>query len=733
MAGAPTDIERIMAPDAVAVVGASTDETKRGHQAIVTLQEGGYEGDIYPVNPNAEEIRGLDVYPAVSAIPGRVDLALIVTPAHIVPSVLEDCAETDLAGAVVIAVGFSEAGENGEQLEAEIVSLAREHGIRLIGPNTSGMINVHRGLNLVGADTVPEGSLALLCQSGNMAISLFTEAATREGVGFSHYVGVGNEADLQFHEYLPFLDADPETDAIVCYVEGMSDGRAFLQAARDIVPETPIVVLKSGRSDVGKRSASSHTGSLAGDAAVTDAVLEQAGVVSVERSDELLSVANALSSLPRADSPNVGILADGGGHATLAADACSERGLSIPRLTDQTQERLQAVLPDAASVVNPVDVAGGTDNDQSVFVDCAAAIIADPNVDALMLTGLFGGYGVRFAEQYTDVEIEAARELASLAADHDTPLVVQSAYEGFDTEPHAVLREQGIPVVESLDVATASLSALATYGDRVAVADQSSDFQLPAATTDDTLADTIGNGRTQLSEFEAKRALADDGFPVTPFDLATSADEAAALAADIDGPVAMKVVSPDIVHKSDAGGVALNVGLDAAAATYEDLCSAAAEYDPDASLDGVLISPMRDAGVELIIGVVDDDQFGPVVMCGLGGVFVEVLEDIAFRALPLTEADARAMLDDIEAQELLDGARGNPPVDRDAVVDLLVAVSTFVQANPSVTELDLNPVFADADGVEIVDAAITLDEQPQQHTKNEDTESAAPSQGETDD
>lgn len=730
MGGDTTDIERIMEPDAVAVVGASTDETKRGHQAIETLQKGGYDGDIYPVNPNAEEIRGLKVYPTVSAIPGRVDLALIVTPAHVVPSVLEDCAATDLAGAVVIAVGFGEAGEDGAMLEAEIVSLARKHGIRLIGPNTSGMINVHRGLNLVGADTVPEGGLALLCQSGNMAISLFTEAATREGIGFSHYVGVGNEADLQFHEYLLFLDADPETDAIVCYVEGMSDGRAFLQAAREVDPNTPIVVLKSGRSDVGKRSASSHTGSLAGDAAVTDAVLEQAGVISVARSDELLSVANALSSLPSADGPNVGILADGGGHATLAADAFTERGLSVPRLTDETQERLQAVLPDAASVVNPVDVAGGTDNDPSVFVDCAEAIIADPNVDALILAGLFGGYGIRFAEQYTEVEVEAARDLASLAAEYDTPLVVQSAYEGLETEPHTVLREQGIPVVESLDVATASLSALATYGERVAAAAESSDFQLPATIgSESTLANDLGEGRSQLSEFDTKRALTDDGFPVTPFNLATTANEAAALAADADGPVAMKVVSPDIVHKSDAGGVALDVEADAAAAIYDDLLSAATEYDPDASLDGVLVSPMRDAGVELIVGVVKDDQFGPVVMCGLGGVFVEVLEDVAFRALPLTEADAREMLDDIEAQEILDGTRGNPPIDRDAVVDLLVGVSAFVEANPSVAELDLNPVFADGDGVEIVDAAITLDARPRRSKES----APASSQGETDD
>ncbi len=724
-----TDIDRIMDPDVVAVVGASTDETKRGYQAIETLHEGGYDGEIYPVNPHADEIRGLRVYPTVSAIPERVDLALIVTPAEVVPSVLEDCEGTDLAGAVVVAVGFGEMGEEGQSLEDEIVSLAREQGIRLIGPNTSGMINVHRGLNLVGTDTVPEGGLALLCQSGNMAISLFTEAATRDGVGFSHYVGVGNEADLQFHEYLPYLNADPETEVIVCYVEGLSDGRAFLQQAREVVTETPVVVLKSGRSVVGKRSASSHTGSLAGDAAVTDSVLEQAGVVSVDRSDELLNVANALASLPRPDGLNVGVLADGGGHATLAADALAERGLSVPRLSESTQARLRESLPDAASVVNPVDVAGGTDEDQSVFVDCAAAILADPNVDALLLTGLFGGYGIRFAEQYTDVEVEAATELANLVADYETPIVVQSAYEGFDTAPHAVLRERGVPVLESLDVASATLAAVSTYGARSRALAESSDFRLAHDPAPDPADGSISEGRSQLSELESKRALAASGLPVTPFEFVTNPDEAVSAAADFDGPVALKIVTPDIVHKSDAGGVALDVDPDRAGNVYDDLIAAVRAFDPTASLDGVLVSPMRETGVELIIGVVDDPQFGPVVMCGLGGVFVEILEDVAFRALPLTEADARAMLDDIDAQELLDGARGEPPVDRDAVVDLLIDVSRFVEAHPSVSELDLNPVFADATGVEIIDAAITVSGEERQSSDI----ASVPSPGDSDD
>lgn len=698
-------MERIMNPDTVAIVGASRDETKRGYQSIATLQQGGYDGDIYPVNPHADEIRGLEVYPTVSTIPCRVDLALIVTPAHIVPSVLEDCSNTDLAGAVVVAVGFGEAGEDGKELEDRIVSLARKHGIRLIGPNTSGMINFQEGLNLVGTETIPEGNLALLCQSGNMAISLFTEAATRDNVGFSHYIGVGNEADLKFHEYLPYLNADSGTDAIVCYVEGMSDGRAFLQAAQDIISKTPIIVLKGGRSAVGKRSTSSHTGSIAGDATVTDAVLKQAGVVSVDRSDELLSVANALSSLPSAKGSNVGILADGGGHATLASDALAHRGLSISMLTDEIQNHLNTILPDAANVVNPVDVAGGTDDDQSVFIDCAEIIVTDPNVDALLLTGLFGGYGIRFAEQYTEVEIDVAAELAKLSSKHDTPVVVQSAYKSFDTEPHTILREAGIPVVESIDVAASILAALSTYGDRINTASESSTFRLCER---DGVTSPEKDGGAQLSEYETKRLLADADFPITPFELATSPADAESLAAALDDVIAMKVVSPDIIHKSDVGGVALDVTPEAAVETYEDILATTREHAPDAQIEGVLISPMRDPDVELIVGVVEDEQFGLVVMCGIGGVFVEVFEDVSFRALPLTAADARAMLNDIDGQELLDGARGNPPIDRDAVVDLLIAVSDFIETHPSVSELDLNPVFANANGVEVVDATLTF-------------------------
>ncbi|MDQ2050870.1 acetate--CoA ligase family protein [Natronolimnohabitans sp. A-GB9] len=705
-------IDRVLEPSSIAVVGASTDPSKRGHQAIETLQNGGYDGTIYPVNPSADEIRGLEVYASIADVPEPVDLALIVVPGPVVPAVLEECGEVDVGGAVVVAVGFGETDDEGEALEEEIVSIARENDVRLVGPNTSGLINVADGANLVGADGVPEGDLGLLCQSGNLAIALFTEAAGREGVGFSHYVGVGNEADLQFDEYLPYFERTDETDAVVCYVEGFSDGRAFLEQAHETTRETPIVVCKSGRSDVGKRSASSHTGSLAGDAAVADAVFRQAGVVSVDRSDELLATADALASQPPIDGENVAILADGGGHATLAADALADRGLSVPPLADETQRRLEDVLPDAASVRNPVDVAGGTDDDPSVFADCAAALFDDPNVDAVLLSGLFGGYGERFTDDLEPIERTAARDIADAAAATDTPLVVQSAYESADPDPHAILRENEVPVYESLDIAVACLSALSEYGTHLQVADEKSSFELDRASGDERggirSLSADASGRT-FSEYDAKELLKEYGAPVTPYSLVESADAAERAAAEFDGPVAMKVVSPDLIHKTEADAVALDVADEAVGSTYETLLENARAYAPDAAIDGVLVSPMRTDGVEVIVGATRDEQFGPVVMFGLGGVFVEVLEDVTFRAAPLSERDARAMIDEIDAQAILDGARGDPPVDRDALVDVLRSVSRLVADNSDVSEVDLNPVLAGEDGAEILDASIVLE------------------------
>jgi len=347
-------------------------------------------------------------------IQGTVDLALITTPARTIPDILKRCGKKNVAGAVIIAGGFRELGDKGKELEQAVVNAAQENGIRFIGPNTSGMINLKTNMNLVGIQNAPLGNIALLCQSGNMALTLITEATIRKHEGFTYYVGVGNESDIKFHEYLEFFRNDPDTKVILMYVEGMSEGRKFLQEAYKTSIKKPIVLLKSGRSATGKRSAGSHTGSLAGVSEVAKAAYGRAGIVVIENSDELFPVAETLSSQPPIKNNTIAILADGGGHATIAADLLSDYGINMPQLSDKTQDKLRAILPEAASLVNPVDVAGGTDADPSLFADCVKIIIQDPNIGGILVVGFFGGYGIRFEQSLAIGEVAAAHRFGAM-------------------------------------------------------------------------------------------------------------------------------------------------------------------------------------------------------------------------------------------------------------------------------------------------------------------------------
>jgi len=705
-------LERMFNPDTVAVIGASKNTSKRGNQAIKDLQESGYEGEIYPVNPRYDsEIRGLPVYDSVAATPDTVDLAFIATPAETIPDIVKECGDVGVAGAVIIAAGFSEAGEKG--LEATIRDIARDRGVALIGPNIQGVYNLHTGLNLLGGYEIPKGNIAVLAQSGNVGLEFGSHAEDRSSTGFSFNIGVGNETDLEFHDYLEFLDDDEHTDAIALYVDGMSDGRAFLQTARDVVQTTPIVVLKGGLTEEGKESVQSHTASLAGDSDVLDAVYEQAGVIRVDRSDHVVPVADALSKLPPAAGDNVAILSDGGGNATLAADGLSNRGLSVTAVSESTQDRLRELVPDAPNVTNPVDMMGlQGDGDLSIFYDCAEALVADPAVDSLLLTGVFGAYESRGpGDGSSGQEPDVARRIASLVEEYDTPIAVHCIYGTQGSPALEALEDAGVPTYGSLDIAIASLEKLTQYGEHLSTADAKSTFRLESNREQHSLVcDALDAGKRQLSEFHSKQLLGAEGLPVAPFDLVTTATEAADAAAKYEGPVAMKTMSDDIVHKTEADCVALDVsGEDAVREQFTTLVDNAKSYDPDCTVDGVLVSPMLDSSVELIVGVLRDEEVGPVLMFGVGGIFVEVMRDVAFRALPLTEHDARSLVNDINAQKLLNGVRGNPGIDREALVELLVDVSELATANPSITELDLNPVFASPDGAIIADASVILD------------------------
>jgi acetate---CoA ligase (ADP-forming) len=707
-------LDRIMNARSVAIIGASRNPTKRGYQTIRVLLEEQYEGEIYPVNPKEEKILGLTCYPSLGDIEAAVDLALICTPARTIPAILEACGEKGVAGAVLLAGGFGETGQEGRQLENIIVEVARDHHIRLVGPNTSGMLNLKSNMNLVGLRDAPKGNIALLTQSGNMALTLIMEAKIKSHKGFSYYVGVGNEADIRFHEYLEFFRQDPDTRAILMYVEGMREGRAFLQQAYKTTIDKPVILLKSGRSSTGKRSAGSHTGALAGMSQVARSAFQRAGVVVIENSDELFPVAESLSSLPAIRNNNVAILADGGGHATIAADLLTDQGVQMPELSSKTQAKLRELLPPAASRVNPVDVAGGTDANPALFADCARVILQDPNVGGLLLVGLFGGYGIRFAEQLTLMEEDAAHQMGKLVRKYKKPVVVHSLYASEKPHPLELLRYYDIPVHDSLDVATKCVACLAEYGNYLhgyhAKTNFIFDWGSKAHPQGKDLIDRVrAEGRTALLENEAKALLQLHQAPVTSDALARSADEAADLAEAVDGPVALKIVSPQILHKSDAGGVKLKLTRKAdVRKAYNQIVKSAKAYAPDADIRGVIVAPMARPGVEVIIGTKIDDQFGPVIMYGLGGVMVEILKDVSFRVLPISRRSARKMTEETKSSPILDGVRGNPPHDRKALIKLLLLCSDLIEAYPGIAEMDLNPVIIHEEGLTIVDARIIL-------------------------
>jgi len=708
-------LERILNAESVAIVGASKNETKRGYQTIRTLLDEKYEGKIYPVNPKEKSILGLKCYKKVSDIKRRVDVALVATPAASLPAVLEDCGKNGVKGAVVLGGGgFGKTGPDGRKREHEMVAVARKHKIRLIGPNTSGMLNLHDNLNLVGLKDAPKGDIGLLTQSGNMALTLITEAKIKSLKGFSYYVGVGNEADIKFHEYLEFFRQDPKTKAVLMYVEGLHDGRAFVQQAQKTALEKPVILLKSGRSSTGKKSAGSHTGALAGISEVAKGAFQRAGIVVIENSDELFPAAETLSSLPPIKNNKVAILADGGGHATIAADLLTDLGMEIPELSEKTQANLRKILPAAASVPNPVDVAGGTDADPSVFADCVEIMLKDSNVGGLLIVGLFGGYGIRFAKRLSLMEEDAAHRMGKMVTKRNKPIVLHSLYNS--EKPHALelLRYYNIPVYDSLDISVKCISVLAEYGNHLNSYKPKHTFDLnwgahARPEGKKIIAAARKDGRHILLEHEAKALFAIHGAPVSGDRLVQTADEAVEFAQTIGKGVVLKIVSPDILHKSDAGGVRIKLNTEKEIrGAFKEITQNARQYNKSADVRGMLVSPMADGGVEVIIGTKYDDQFGPVIMYGLGGIMVEIIKDVSFRVLPITRSAAKKMIEQTKSFPILNGARGNPKLDQKAIRRLLMLCSEIVEAYPDIDEMDLNPVIVHEKGLSIVDARVIL-------------------------
>ena len=706
-----SSLHEFLAPDSIAILGASPDPTKRGYKAMVGLINDGYEGAIYPINPKADTILGHKAYPSMESLPGPAALALICTPANTIPDLLGQCGRNGTKGAIILASGFGEVDDAGAKLGQEVLEAAQKANVRIVGPNTSGIFNLHKKVNLLALDNIKPGDIGVISQSGNMLLALVLEAQSNGHVGFSTYVGPGNQIDLGFADYLQYLGEDKNTRVATLYVEGFKDGRVFLNVAKNVAKTKPVVVYKSGSTEAGQKAAKSHTGALAGRYGMTVDLLRQVGVTVVSQSDEILPVAEGLGLLQQANGNRVAILADGGGQATIASDRLCEAGLALAELSDATRSALRGILFSQASLVNPVDVAGSTDANPSLLADCMGILVEDANVDMVLLVGMFGGYGIRFAEELKAEELQTADAIATLSGQTDKPLVVYSLYSHVRPEPLVRLREAGVPVYNSIEHAVQVLKALNERGVYIASSQRAERAQplRPDAGVVATFKQAQESGR-DLFEFEAKSLLRAYGVDV-PKELIVrnEAEFLEAVAEFGHTSLAMKVVSKDILHKSDAGGVKLNLSGEADLRRgHAEILAACKRYKADAEIEGVLLAPMARKGTEVIIGVSRDPVFGAVLMFGLGGIFVEVLEDVAFRAIPLSHDDACSMVNQIKARKILDGVRGEPAVSKDALVELLLNVSSIVDAHSEILELDLNPVIAYSNGYAVVDARVIV-------------------------
>jgi acetyltransferase len=711
-------LSRIFEPRSVAVVGASANPTKRGHQILKALQRSGFAGRVFPVNPRGGEILGIPVVASVDELPQGVDLAVLCTPAAAAPDLVRACGRQGIGGALVLAVGFGESGTAGRALESALAEAGAQTGVRIVGPNTSGILNMSTGLNLVGARGVRGGGIALLLQSGNVALSLMTEVTERSWDGISIYLGVGNQMDVGPAEALDYLAGHRPTRAVVVYLEGVPRARAWLAAAARVGKSKPIVAIKSGRTDHGSAAALSHTGSVAGPYDRLSAGLRQAGVVEVTRTDELLHVAETLGNQPAgAPGRGIAVLSDGGGQGALATDTLVEAGASLAELAPASRVRLGELLGSAAATTNPVDLAGASDADPMVFARVLDVLLEDPSVGCILVIGLFGGYAVRFSETLLRRETEAGIAMAEQASESGKGLIVHTMYAAHRTAPLEALGTRGVPVVGSLEVACRCAVELQRRAEVVASPPwrlDAVDGGLPSAEATAIIEAAEREGRVALTEPEARHLLGVYGLGFEPHIEVTTAAAAAAATVELDGPVALKLVSSTVLHKSDAGGVRLGItSAEDASAAFVEIAARVTEWCTRHGLTPepmrVMVSPMhRSPRVELLVGGALDEFLGPVLTVGAGGIWVEALADVAHRVLPVSDEEIRSAVDGLGVGPILAEGRGRPAVDRAPILRAARAVARVLAHHPQVAEVELNPLFVYDDGVEPVDARVVL-------------------------
>jgi acetyltransferase len=698
-------LQEFFTPRSIAVIGASTNPEKLGYAVLENLVKGDYltsERHVYPINPGADEILGLKAYPVVTDVPGPIDLAVIVIPYPIVPEALRTCGEKGIPATIVISAGFREAGMEGLERERELIKIAKQYHIRLIGPNCLGVIDTVTPMNAsFSAGMPPGGPMAFMSQSGALGTAILDWALAGR-LGLSKFVSLGNKADVSETDLLLAWQDDPSSNVILSYVEGLPDGQEFIRVARQVSKKKPVVALKSGTTQAGSRAVSSHTGSLAGSEQAYEAAFLQAGVLRARSLQELFDLALAFGYLPPLQNDRIAIVTNAGGPGILATDALERAGLQLARFDPDTIHQLEKFLPDAASAANPVDVLGDARSDRYRFA--IEMVTRDPHVDGVMV--------ILTPQAMTEIRA-TAEAMAEVADEVDIPVVGCFMGEARIEEGVQVLEDHRIPNYGFPERAAHIFRAMATYRQlRSRPEPKFETIEADRKSVAKIIDDVLEKGRVSIGDAEARDILTAYGIQVPPSKVAETADEAVNIAADMGYPVVLKIASPDILHKTDVGGVKVNLqnATDVRDA-FDLIVYRAQRYLPEARIWGCQVQKMVPDGLEVLIGMNRDPQFGPLMTFGLGGIYVETLKDVSFRVAPFSRQEAHDMLDEIRARALLDGVRGEPPVDKEALVETLLRIAQLVLDFPMIAELDINPfiVYEQGRGGIAIDMRLILE------------------------
>ena len=699
----PHPLHPLFRPETVALVGASATPGSVGSILMRNLAENRFNGVVYPVNPKRRAVHGIHCYPSLSEIPEPIDLAVIATPAATVPGVIQECVDLNVKGAIIISAGFAELGAEGRALERKILDISRGR-LRIIGPNCLGVIHPPFGFNASFAASMPaEGQIALLSQSGAICTSIL-DWAQEKGIGFSAFVSVGSMIDVQFGDLIDYFGEDPRTKSIIVYMESIGDVRKFLSAARAVARTKPIIVVKSGRHEAGARAAASHTGALAGADAVFDAAFQRAGVLRVTTISELFHMAEILATQPPPPGPALAIISNAGGPGVMATDALMLGGGQLAELTPESKAALDAVLPPFWSHGNPIDLLGDATPER--YGHAVSICAKDPNVQGLL---------VLLTPQAMTNPTETARQLLPFAKLGRKPILASWMGGAEVREGRRILNLAKVPTFDSPEAGIEAFLNMVQYEHNQALL-----YETPEAMPEDWSPDSgkvrrvieqaRGEGRLLLTEVEAKHVLAAYNVPVTPTMACRTADEAVAAARRIGFPVVLKLLSRTITHKTDVGGVRLNLADEMAVRdAYGAIQAKLQELGQPHAFDGVTLQPMvRIQGQELIIGSSLDRQFGPVILFGAGGILVEVFKDRALALPPLNRSLARRLIEQTQIHKALLGARGGRAVDQEALESLLVRFSQLVVDFPEIAEIDINPLLAGAETIVALDARVLL-------------------------